>query len=162
MFRRRRTLGRVGGPEVLGLLLLALAAAVVVVWFRVSFFSSWRETTGHVAQGEVVPPYNRMDPREPEVKLAYTYEVDGKQYAGNYDGFWPEGGGPNALLDERVEALTQPGHALRVHYDAEHPERSRLLHPGHAAEATYLVVAAALLFLAGSYWMLAYPRLRRG
>ena len=161
MFHRRRSMGRLGAPEVVGVVLLTLVAAALFVWSRVTFFSNWRETTGYVTQGEVVPPYDRMDPGEPEVRLTYRYEVEGTGYEGRYEGFWPEAGGPNALHGKRVEGLTQPGHGLQVHYDGGHPERSRLLHPGHAAEATYLVLAGALLAVSVGYWLLAYPQLRR-
>jgi len=138
--------------------LAAIAAATSYV--RAYYQPEWRQTAATVLHAEVKDThYNAQDYR-PKVTVSYEYVAGLTTHRGQYVGFWPEMGGPNALVPSELRKLTEPGHTLVAFFDPRDPSRSEL-HP-HLRGPTlvHFLTTVAGIVLAGGYALFVYPRLR--
>jgi len=157
---RHRHLRRLGLPEFLFVVAIVATVATSILLWQSLQGSNHIETQGRVVTGRLVPTHYNAPPDETKVIMTYEYMVGGSTYIAAYEGFWPEGGGPNALMPDELDKLTREGHPLTVLYRPEDPAAS-WLHadiPGGKfprAAAFALALACTLLYC---FW--AYPAWR--
>jgi hypothetical protein len=101
------------------------------------------------------------DGRPHRVRLGYTFTVHGESYAGQWDGEWPESHSPNALLEDQLDRLREPGFPLVVFYDPVDPAHNALHKTGNHAAVWWLRLSVALAALVLWYVFVVYPRLKQ-
>lgn len=151
---------KVGWPEVWLACSVALAVVPATLWWRQQYAPEWKRTAGTIASSDFARVhYNAQDYRT-KARVSYEYSVGMAKYAGVFDGFWPEVGGPNALAPSDIEQLQTPHKEVFVFYDPDNPARSTL-HPEQTGSSPlWPVLTIAGLCLAAAYTFIAYPAWR--
>ncbi len=147
-------------PEIVAALLVLATAGSALLCATSRGRSQWRETSGRVSHGEVVASRDRARPADAKVRVNYEYQVEGVDYRGEYKGFWPGAGSPNALPLDELERLTKEGHSLRVRYRAEDPGSSQLHFSGRSRSVAMLIFASFVGMVCLAYLLLVYPKWR--
>jgi len=155
-YRATRRHKRMGWPEVWLVISIALAVAPATVWWRTQYQPEWRTTAGEITSSTFTRVhYNAQDYRV-KVQASYTYTAGLVNYAGSFDGFWPEVGSPNAHAPEDVERLVAPRAPVAVYYNPAYPARSTLYRQPSGASPLWPVLTAAGLCVAGAYTLIVY------
>lgn len=158
--RRRKHFRAPGTPEIIAVVLVIAVAIPATLWLRADQLSYWQETTGRVIHGKVQSTHINSEAYQPKVDVVYEYTVDGTQYSGEFEGFWPAAYSPNALPADRLNMLTVPNQPLTVLYDPRNPEDSRLHATDDVRKTIYLWTFFTALVVSLYYFLRVYPRLR--
>lgn len=158
--RNKRQL-RFGLAELVALLLVLLALAPALLYWRASLEPAWRQTVGTVVASSIDPVEYSRDPRSRQVELTYEYTAHGQSFTGNWQGFWPQVHSPNALPHSQMDRL-KPGHTLKVYFDPVQPSENLLHYTGSIRPATYGRITMGALVLVLAYFVAVYPRWRHG
>jgi hypothetical protein len=157
---RHRHLRKLGLPEFLfAVAVLATAATSIPLW-RSLQGPNLLEAPGRVMTCRLVPTHYNAPPYENKAIMTYEYMVAGATFIASYEGFWPEGGGPNALMPDELDRLTQEGYPLTVLYRPGDPATS-WLHtdiPGGKLPSALAFGAALTCSLLYCFW--GYPAWR--
>jgi hypothetical protein len=160
MHRNTRHHRKFGWPELWLVCLIVLAVGPPTVWWQRQYKPDWKKTAGHITASESKRVhYNAQDYRM-LARVSYEYTVGMAKYTGNFDGFWPEIGSPNALAPAEIDTLKQPKKEVVVFYDPDHAERSTLHLDNTTVSPFWVVLTAAGLAIAGAYTFFVYPAWR--
>lgn len=155
--QRRRRVEKLGLPEFIGVVLLAVTVACTFLWWHGRHEIEWRTAGGRVLRCEVRPNQYRAQDVPYNVDLSYEYTVGGRQFSGQWRGVWPQFVSPNALPTSRLSELLRKDYPLVVLYDPNDAARSTLHGaPIWARRASGAAVAAVLIVLL-VYGVRVYP-----
>jgi len=158
---KRKTTPKPGLPESVVVILLAVVAFLAASWWRTTGKPGWPPAPGWAVSCTIKQTHFNAEFSKSKVTVAYEYSVGGVVFAGNWEGYWPTVHSPNALTEDQLEVLRTPKYPLVVHYNPQHPSRSRL----HNPDADEMVMFALLTFGAGVgllfYCARLYPAWKR-
>ena len=152
---------KAGLPEVLLVCAMILAVApLTLVWFSLNQ-PEWPGTGGWVLSGEIVTTHYNAPDYKQKATVHYEYLIGGASYKGEFVGFWPDVGSPNALPVTELDRLKQKGYPLTVFYNPSDPSQSRLHTRGHDDQLILFLIAGFCVGLAALYAFVVYPAWRR-
>ena len=154
---QRRRLQRPGLPELVALLLVALAVVPAGLWWQRNTRPDYSKTAGRVKECEIrLTHYNATNLLK-KVRMTYTYGVGAGTLTGTWEGYWPSADSPNALPQNKLDDLRTKDYPLVVLYDPADPRKSRLHYPNTGPHTMYGVVALAAALGAVVYLAAGYP-----
>ena len=117
---------RLGPPEIVLILLLALLAIFMLSGSLAISGSDWQQAEGKVLSMRRVQHASNALGTPHRINVTYEYSVGADLHTDTWEGEWPTSHSPNALPPEAWDRLQQPGYPLMVLYDPEAPERNSL------------------------------------
>ena len=157
---RHRHFRKLGLPEFLfAVAVLATAATTVPLW-RSMHGPELLEAPGRVMTGRLVSTHYNAPPYESKAVITYEYMVAGTTFISNYEGFWPGGAGPNALMPEELNNLTREGYPLTVLYRPGDPATSWLHTDIQGGKLPSAIAFGVTLTFALLYCFWGYPAWR--
>lgn len=136
-------------PADLAMVLLLVPLGLLLFFIFSNFdeiraFVAWRPVPATVTESRVVMDFGKRFATHP--RIAYTYAVDGKEYAGTWDSDFGEKGTKNSLRSFGPDIVKShpAGSGVTVRVDPKKPANSRLVGLELARQA-YLL--AFILFL---------------
>lgn len=122
--------------------------AIIIAIYLLTKKNNWIESTGKVTDSicGLNPPQSDQNPiysKNTACRTTYTYEVDGQTYTGD------SVSGPNVV-----------GSTIKIQYDKDHPSQSRIIGMSEKQQKliAYGIIGVALLFIAGSWFMVWLTR----
>ena len=159
-YRPSRKHRKIGWPEFWLVCLFAATVTPATIWWQQHYKPAWQKTGGVVRSWEISKMhYNALDYRT-KAKVEYEYLVGVVKYVGQFEGFWPEVGTPNAVTPAELQAASQIGKELVVYYDPNHPERSQPFQEDTGPGLIWMILSAAGLACTIFYTFAVYPHLR--
>ncbi|MCC6796406.1 MAG: DUF3592 domain-containing protein [Candidatus Hydrogenedentes bacterium] len=159
-YRARRRHRKLGWPEVWLVSFVVLALAPAMAWWSEQYQPDWMKTAGNITSVEFQRVhYNAQDYRT-KVDVTYDYIVGMGKYLGEFHGYWPEVGSPNALAPSEIEKLKEPKCEVFVFYDPGNIEHSTLHPKDGKSSPLWIVLTVAGLCIAGAYTFFVYPAWR--
>lgn len=123
---QHKTRLRLGPPEFVLILLLALLAIFMLSGSLAVPSSDWRQVEGKVLSMHRVQHASNALGTPHRINVTYEYTVDGALHTDTWEGEWPASHSPNALPPGEWDRLLQSDFPLMVLYDPEAPERNSL------------------------------------
>ncbi len=151
---------RPGAPEAVGTILILFVVFAALLTWQAANVPPWPHTAGRVLSCSITSIHYNAEPNDTKVSLTYEYSVNGQTYAGRWEGLWPTTGTPNALPQDRVHELEEPGRRIYVYYDPRNPAVSRLEDGSRDFLLVYAGLFVVLLILLLMYLVRVYPAWR--
>ncbi len=138
-----------------------LAAIPAGLWWHGLTAEYWPRAGGRVLTSAIQLTHYNAEVSGAKVRVTYQYEVDGGMFTGEWAGFWPEAGSPNAMAPRQVERQLREGASLIVLYNPANPAQSDLHHPDGARQVLYSALLIFGLAVAVFYCRRIYPAWRK-
>ncbi len=158
--RARRRHRKLGWPEVWLVSLVVIAFAPAMAWWNEQHQPDWVKTSGNVTAAEFQRMHYNAQNYLTKVDVTYDYTVGMGKYSGEFNGYWPEVGGPNALAPSEIETLKEPKREVVVFYNPANVERSTLHPNARKSSPLWIVLTVAGFCIAGAYTFFVYPAWR--
>ena len=114
--------------------------------------ASWQQTVGYLSSVENIN--TSTDVISSEVRVCYSYTVDGREYQGNtiHTAY-----GSSSFYDAHrgLESLLKPAKKIRVYYDPENPQKS-MLSPGFYSCSLAILFGGFIFFSFGFGLLLVF------
>ena len=112
---------RVGLPEVVAAVLIALATVMATMWWRDANLPEWAQAEGRILECAIRDTHYNAEDYRPKVTVGYEYNVGTTRHTGSFAGFWPLAKSANALPPSRYGELKSRAFGLIVFYDPQEP-----------------------------------------